>query len=692
MEKTESEERRFLELQNRFRGLIANLRSKRFVEERSIDPIRIFRSGLNDLYLDMRAHLAVDQYRPMVSWVSEQLKGQLNDIVQAPLNYDELSGVRTNAPSVSLDREILWISNRIRMDATRLNAVSKAIEFLSIATFSGAYEEALAALSLIQETLGVSLWSVQLRIALEQQAGGLERQKRYSAEVRKVYKRGLLNFVAYHTSVRNEDRTTLPKFLDDVDSRIEKHAHYDDALKTYTRYRLKGELPATDTALAEILRIEQSHTIVDVYQTFVAVLQEVVARGVSRDRKSVIKSALGDFPVDDFRIEKIVQLVTDDSASFGVSRRSTATSDVLFTGRAKQAALMASRRCRSSCDPWDYIYGSFAHAHRLDRTRPLAAVKPHSTVHALASILGRSRDAAEIAPQMSKLMLNFRGLPIGAGLAEFERFWRRTRPDAPWEHFKIALNSPTFGIEDCPTSYPTARTENAGDEITLSPTRRFWRVMGANDIVPTANSAVEKLAIAMRAVVAGELEDGVDATADFQHWQRPLREIGVQARLHALYSRGDRTAVIELIAREGAKGPEYSYFIPVIASLQGLAWPDYKQVANPLAAPIALHLLWDQFDDSVVVSLLRFATSQALRTPEKRKPSTFSLSPERYSRDELVYFLRYVCVPNILDQSRVVAGTRGILEERQAICSLLIELDPANTTEYNEEITDIADR
>ena len=41
------------------------------------------------------------------------------------------------------------------------------------------------------------------------------------------------------------------------------------------RYRLTGELPKSERALADILRVEQSHSSIDIYETFVAVVQEI---------------------------------------------------------------------------------------------------------------------------------------------------------------------------------------------------------------------------------------------------------------------------------------------------------------------------------------------------------------------------------------------------------------------------------
>ena len=681
-------ERQFLVYQNRFRGLISKLRSKRFVEKRTHDPIQQFRSGLNNLYLDMRAGLSREQYPLVLRWVTEQFEGQLKDIAQAPLGYDEVAGICTDAPSVSLDRELLWISHRIRMNQDRLAVVSQISTVIALATLNGKYEAALAALTHLQEQFGVSLWSVQLRLALEQQVGGLERQKRYSAEVRKVYKRGVLNFTTYHTSVRNEDRTTLTKFLDDVEGRIGNHQYFDNAVKTYARYRLKGEFPPTDSGLADLLKVEQSHSIVDIYETFISVLQEIVGRGVTPERRQVIEAALGNFETRDFRAAKIMYQLDPEVQVPAPVTRSSAILDALLSGRIKSSALLARRALKTSIDPWDLIYGGLAYGHHTRWSSQKSPIKPSTIMQAISCIFGRAPNAADAATQLSKLVLNFGGMPFAAGLAKLDHMIRRVRPDGPWTAHRIGLNSPSFGIEDIAYGQPIPAWLNIG----TTDTRMFWQTILGGSAIKTSSAESNQLALACHSLLSGDFERALEATRSADSWRAPLRDLAIQMRLHAFFARGDRTKVIALIAREGARGSAYDHFLPIAVCLDGLSWPDYKQVKNPLAASVALHLLWSQNDDGKIASLLRFAIGQSLRTPEQHKPSTMGEDAERYSRDELIYYLRYVCVQNLLDQSRVVSGTRAIMEERQAICSLLIELDVKNSASYNEEITSIAEQ
>ena len=671
--------RQFIELQHRFRGLVAALRSKRFVEKRRVLPESVFRSGLQNLLLDARAAIEPDLYRNFLEWTVEQSEGQLNDLAKIPVAYDDLSGIYSKAPIVSLEKELLWITERLRIETSRINELIQTTQLVQVATFNGRYDAAIAALTTMQSRFGVSLWSVQLRLALENLAGGLEQQKRYSAELRNIHRSGLLNFTAYYTSVRNEERTTLGKFVDDVEARITAITQHSEPTKTYDRYRLKGDMPTTDFGLAEVLRVEQSHGIVDIYETYVAVLQEIARKNPSQERSKLIVQCVENLEISDFRLTKIVRLL-EPSRYSELPKRDSSISNHLFCGNVRQVIQMTRKLV--SDDPWDYIYAGFALSFKRSSSETISA-KP-TNVRALISRIQTRGDRSEDAwAQLAKLALNLRGLPLAAGFFELAVQLRRSRPDQPWRPWLIGLNSPTEGPEDEPwdsnhTASPHA--ENATSAAWYEATNPGGR-----------DTQSHKLIRAIGHIHRGEF-DNADNTLGGTDWDwpEPLRNIRALVKLHALHAKGERRQIITLIATEGSRSATHARFLPVVNTLRGFSWQDYKAVGHPLAAPIALHLLWTEEDSSETASKLRFATGHALRQLKLTRPSDLDAENLGIEQHELIYFLRYVCVPNILDLTRLFSGTQAILEERQAICGLLARIDAPNSETYQDEIITIA--
>ena len=68
------------------------------------------------------------------------------------------------------------------------------------------------------------------------------------------------------------------------------------------------------------------------------------------------------------------------------------------------------------------------------------------------------------------------------------------------------------------------------------------------------------------------------------------------------------------------------------------------------------------------------AFKDVLRRVSVRKASELPNAIPPLPRDELVYFLRYICVPDVLDQSLVLNSTRAVEDERAAILVALGEM------------------
>jgi hypothetical protein len=668
------------------------------VKERTALPSARFRSGVRKLLLDARVALHPSQFDGFLNWVNHQIEAQLADFTHLPIGYEELRGVFTEAPLATLERELLWITARIRADSARLNAFRSEAEKVERLVFTGQFEDAIGALQLIERAFGTTLWSVQLRIALEHQAGGLERQKRYTAEVRGVYRRGLLGFVAYHTSVRNEDRTTLAKFLDDIKARIDKHQYYEPFVKTYVRYRLAGEWPASEFGLADILRVEQSHSSIDIFETFVAVAQEIARREDFLEIRSVLAKCLRSLTaIADFRLAKAALVLDGCDTHRALTCRNTEISDALFRSDARLSARVARRTLRSpiGIDPWQFIYAGLAFAHA---TRPRARElrRPQDISQLIARTLSRCDALDDPFAQLGKLATNLRGLPTAAGLLDLIPLLRRSRPDDPWRPWLVGMNSPTVGVEDLvPNTVSSDLNIQAAKGRSVGPTEAAWRCFHGVKHDPTdVSQAALTLFTTAGLLREGQYQQVVDTlgTQDANWEPEPLRSMAALMLLHAYFCLGDRQNVITLIADEGTRNESNRRLLPVLPALEHYAWSDYKAVSAPLAAPIALHLLWTANENSTTASSLRFATGTVFRTSGVARPSKLFDLADIFPRHQLVYFLRAVCVPHILDVSRVLKGSREVVEERQAICAALRDLDPANADDYESEVLSISNQ
>lgn len=670
----------YLEVQHRFRGLIANYRSRRFTEERTYSRVQQFRSGLQSLFLDARATVEPDLYRSLLEWIYEQSKSQLPNLDKTPIGFDELAGIYGKAPIITLESELRWVAERLRLESNLLHRFLLYKDLVQTSVARDNFVDSIKHLQDCESECGASLWAVQLRIACEQSAGGLERQKRYSAQVRTVHQTGLLNFVAYYSSVLNEERTTYNKFLDDIEARINSISAHTDDIKSYNRYRIKNEFDGTDKGLANILRVEQSHGLIDIYETFVAVLQEIAARGNNPAIARCAIECIESIGIDDFRLSKIAHAL-GGAIDPSIPYRDRSISDLLFHGDVGLAVLR-SRRVLST-DPWQYIYAGCAFGHRQD-VEISSQTRLSNFAKMLGTYLSGSIKANDAFAQLIKFSMNFRGLPVAAGLLQALRQLLRDWPDQSWQPWLIGLNSATIGAEDLPWPRSVeAAVPAEGDATTLA-----WN----ESIQPTESTALShRLLRALGYAHAAEFSE-VDGALGHENlsWPAPLRGFRALVQLHASFRLGERQKVVQLIADAGSRTRGQWQSLPVINALKDLSWADYKSVGHPLASPIALHLLWSQRETSENASKMRYATGYSLRKIGVRRPSDIEAASIDVKLHELVYFLRYVCVPEVLDLSRLFSGSLEILEERQAICGLLARIDAQNSEVYHSEIVAIA--
>lgn len=671
-------ERAFLDHQNRFRGLVAAFKSKEFVKKRASTPARTFRSGYRRLLLEARLVLNEDQFGPFHDWVADQLETQLPDLARTPIGFDELAGIFT-VNATSLARELRWVAHRLKNEVRKLSAFRAMVQLVEIMVVRGDYEAAITALNNMEEALGASFWGVQLRIALEQLAGGLERQKRYTTSVRAVYRQGLLGFVAYHTSVRNEEKTTPGKFADHILARIDRHALYTDDAKTYLKYRLAGRWPDLSSELAWILQIEQSHHVFDLYETFIACAQEILREHRYAEHREVLRECVDLLPATlDFRLAKIQAHLSDTQPD--LPRRRRDISDPLFAGKLVQAArgLVDAHR-GAVLDVWDVIYGGIALSHASSSTLPSAPQARHAA-KLLAVALKNAEGSQEAWDQFGKLAANLRGLPFGSALSDVINVVARSHPTAPWRPWCIGLNSATSGIEDAPSALQSVHASG--------PTEEVWQKLHAPNMEPTGNFCLDLLS------GIGWLVEGQAATATQiletvlqRSSQSPFYGLVTNLLLHAKFATGDRAGCIELVADAATLRPSQRAMFPMRATLEGLAFADYRDTTAPLAAPIALHMLWLDTEKDITRSQLRFMTGAAVKKCGVDRPSAMCACHD-LPQHQLTYFLSEVCKTDVLDILRSIKSTRATLEERRAILHLLQEM--GSEAAYSDELMEVA--
>lgn len=647
----------FVQQQNLIRGALGNRRTRGFKADSTASPELIFRTNIRRIFLRARAALDRGEFGRLLDWYEGVRVAEFGGRGEGSIGFDYLNGI-IDGPVVPLWKEIDWTVARLRVEIDALRAFRIEARVLDALCVRGAYGEALAKLEDIVEHRGESMWSVQLRLALEQRHGGLEAQKAYLEHVRAQYRQGILSYVAYNTSVRNEERTSWQRFAEGVRAASAKRKHR--PLADYLNYRLLNQWPETAAGLANVLRLEQSHSIVDIYETFVVLCQLALVRAdLDGLRPGLRRAAATLAGINDFRLHKIAQIPLDQ-------RRDEAASVALASGRPKVALRAACSGELAASDPWSAIYAAAAFAAAGKKAELVKGLFSNLIVRFMSLRGATAQDAYEL----EKLCHNFAGLPVARGVAAFVKAVYGISDGNTFQFKHVGLNSPLDGRED-----------EAGIHVVL-------------DREEAADTRARPIAHAIRAFHQGDIESARKRLrpAMFQGKRDLLERLADLVWLRCADIANDFGEVVATVSRLGSVDPSLIPLLPIVDILGNHRSHDYKSLIGSLAPLNALNMLWKVGNDDGAASTLKLMTGHFLRSRAEQRPSLLVEAEPAFDRHELIYFLREVCVPSVLDVSRIFAGSKDVIVERQAICATLHALDPNRAEQYSAEVASITRR
>lgn len=663
------------------------------------DRARRLRNSMRTAMIRARANLPVSEYDNFLAWMDEQTELQAGGLKRLPVGFDFLNGVFTG-PAISFDKELAWVAARLARSANEITVFRTYADALETAFWGGDDDTIASLVEDLTSLFGHSFWLLELRIAIEQSRRGLEAQKKLAEEFRTINRRGLVSYIAHFTSVRNEPSATPKRFAQRMTARI-AGTRYDGPIKAYLGYRLADHWPANPEGLAEILQVEQSHSPVDLYETFVAIAQHVACEGAFHGLAPHFQAALRKLIViDDPRLAKLRLLFGDPTAIEHLPTKSALCTDKVFTGD-KHILRKLIRETRKSGPGIDRFVAAAAALAPSSRRRLAREGTPYTfAVSRLAALLARGQDSGPAADELTKFCLNFSGFPTGRALLGLTRYLRR--PNAPEEmrDLKVmSLNEVHLSPSEI-HSVPEGQIDLARTALERtyprSPTLAFHLAAAGVPVEESQNAAhqdVIALGCALGRARVGDYAGAIARAAALR--QSPIPAISRAARLlemNSLLQAGDRGQVIDMIASETVRREIDSRLLPVEAALGGLKWRAISAHGDRLSLAIALDQLWRQTNEDAVSTLRRFAFDEFLTRHQISRPSEIEALADKFALNELIYFLRYLSVPTVMDMSGAVGGSRELDLERRAVCALLSTLDKSNANHYRDEILEITHR
>ncbi|TLX20973.1 hypothetical protein [Thermomonas fusca] len=657
----------------------------------------LFRSQLSAAMMDARVRVSQQAIPKFFGEVARLTAFENLRFSKSPVGYSYLRLLMTTEPR-TLKFELSWLAERIR------NAVAELNDFIALkgqfeqSVLKGKMAQALSELNSIEERHGASLWSISLRVAILQDEGGDEAQKDFTATLRKTYPKAILPFYLRHLSERAERSVPIGWYLENVKRRIDRFK--DDDLKTYLLFKVLEEWPRDQKKVAAILRIEQNHHLIDIYETLVSLIQHLAASSEDASlRKHLTQIVERISGIEDFRIEKIrIRLGMQTSAKCFL------IDDCIATDRLISGDIVGAYRALRHEESAARLSGFTI----LLQGLALSVVKEGSAVldrrpghlygrasHAMgrASIDGRNDDDG-LADTARKIGHVYSGLSSCASIRYFQLAIAANSAEKQFEYMSLAsANCEHLSFIDFSIRFPSdVATDLIGKLKGLVSRDVALCFQHEDHLVSTSvDEAVAAYALCTAAHNAGRFDD-VERNIGSALTSKStiLSSAASTIALSAFGANGNFKSSAELVSAEVAIKARAPESLPIVQVFSNAAWRDIAPFSEDVAMSNALAALADIDSTDTTRTNRIFALQKVLRGMGVELPSDLKEVAKGSRQQEFVYFLLRACSMDVLDMLTSLESSMAVLEQRREIYSVLLDLDPANSDEYRYQILSIS--
>ena len=646
---------------------------------------------------EARKQLSPNEFLPLLTWaMTATKKGKPISLRLRQTLYPRTIQELKSGPllsKVSLDRDLAWFSAVAIINARRINRYLDLKNQYEKFLVAADGEACWGVLEAVETEFGHSIWLIETKIAHLQYFEGVEAQKHYLSQIKDA---GIGNvpWLANTFSVRNEEPTTFFRYLSRTSEFLDEVE--DVSLRSSLKFQALSVLPEEIDDLSGVFYYETNSALIDVYNFLIEVIQAAVVDASSAVHAVAINNLCQLYSkISDARIERLMFIAGKNDyagqVKFEITRLVDISSDELATSGAGANATSNS---------WPVAWRALAE-------RLVASALPVPTgsdfqSHAIRSLCEIYSDgflAEHTLAETLKWTFAFRWTVASRALHHLllEEFSSEPVPE-PHEVLHRFVCTPYLDPYFIPYLPETLRANYYNllrdNDLHLEPgVKDIWVREHYFEGLPHLPGWVEDRQVLQSAMnsylSASYTESAARAKRLMYSANVRVRRLAARMLSACLNQLDEIDDLLELVARTVVADPGATDLLPVPECARILSGKDVrKRLAGNLAVPIILLLnsthYSDEFDKILAYSYEDFLIRQKLLRPSDLKDVV-----NQFDRGSLIFYLRYVCVPNIMKVSSVFTGSVGLQDERLAVCTLLLELDEPNAKMYESEIREI---
>jgi len=640
--------------------------------------------------------LPTADFVPLITWAMTATKKgrlvsyKLRDAL-FPKNIASLKS-RSLLSCTTLSREIYWASALILANSKR---VSRYLELAGLFEVSLVGEDGPACfeiLDLAEAEFGHSIWLIESRIAALQYFEGVESQKKYVAEL-KLSAEANVPWYAVTISKRNEEPTTFFRYVNQTLDTINDVSG--DRFQAHLKYQAIGMLSREPDDLLGVLHYETDGALIDIYNACFSVISVCVIdkQNLSRDAAVDCLAKLSN-KVPDERLKRLLFVAGELEYPAQEAFQKVALIDGFSPISDAEAISLSQIKI-------DWPLAWKTSATRVVQ-KNLELVECYGlqgkVTEALIQIFSKGSAVKDVLSDTLKLCLNFRWMSFSSTLGRMLMQETSSEPvlevDEALEQFVNSRYLDPELIGALPTNLQEAYAKAISDGyLGMSYPRAHIWAAGLDDSLDVAGLGITESAQLLLATQ--KAYNSADYTAVISTGLKLIslpdmrsRRLATRLVASAYRKLGLTAELIDFVAETVVNDLGALDLMPISECVNLMSKEVCKQLASKISVPIIFSLNSRHYDDKFEKEL-SYAYEDFLLAHGWERPSQLIEMVENIDSKQLIYYLRYVCVPKIIKVSSEFDGSIAVQNERLAVCSILLELDPPNAELYETEIREI---
>jgi hypothetical protein len=623
-----------------------------------------------------------------------------------PQNYQDICGLGDVIHALPANKVLPWTAAILRLHAEAIRSFIAYESAYDALVSVGNWPEALAVLNQCEKKLGVSLWLMANKLIASERVSGVDAQKAYLASIsRDDQIPPAVRIIAHFRSMCAEATLSADSYYDYVKTNLDRELT--GPILQYLRFHVAFFGPFRLSNPAEVVEYEMTSSVIDRFLTLVRVGQMLYADEGKGSYKKPYADALRIVAgtIDDRRIRWLLAAMDISAQPLQLTySESLATAfDEYTAGNYNGALLLLKRQMQTENQTSDLIELMAACSARLLVRGTSVEQWEHATGPAMVSILLTDANLSSSISKLKKEVALFSYANDAPALDAFLK--RRASTTRGGSHARHERMGDLSGSPSNPRSAFFVGKISQEARKALYPhflhsiTFALFASQHQRDISASLQKAAERIPMHRRAkyqaLAALESNNYGDALSKLETAEAlgdPLDQLDAsELRCMTQLAIGTVIEASRVASRAILKHPTAQGRFPLEA-----IWRAFDQGTVDLAVPrlpievpnvLGLHAAFRRRGREYRMSTVceDFFYSWAVV-----RPTQLRAHQHHFDRQQLVFFLREVCIVAVLDSHGVAYLSQAEVEdERVSILQWLIEINPLERAVYADEIADI---